>query len=1152
MNKLFSLKKTKVIWPTGLLAVALSGAVVPLSAAIMNVPGRDFPLAYDVDVLVVGGTSGGVAAAVKAAQGGSRVFLMAQRPYLGEDICGAYRLWVDKSEKPLSGLGAKVFQSPAVMESKPVSYEYEADVPSQAPHQDTAKPSKLKDGKKHDMQRETIQYNSALNIIATLPEVTLVDRVDLSTFQFPGSFGIQSVSVSVSDDKKTWESISKEEDAAFAKGAKNFRIPVQRKTRFIKISVAPRARHTRLLLSELEIFKTTASTLKEGEQYPPTPLHVKRTLDNALLEAGVEFLYGCYPTDLLTDSKGAVRGVIMANRAGRQVVRAKTIIDATPTAMLARLAGASMRPEGSTPVFKYTAIVPAPAKTVGVTVAATPVKMYDKGDEYSAFEYTIPVKTGPLDIHSYAEAQQQVFDKVWSPGRLSVSEYAFAVPETSIVSAGRYEGDWAADKIPAAAFQSSQLPGVYVLSGYADVSRECAEKLLRPVHYMKTGERIGQLAADAAKQVSGAGELTVFNKSAGEAVKAEFKESLAGVRPEHAVKERVKIGDTSYPVLGEYDVVVVGGGTSGAPAAIGAARRGAKTLVIEYQHAFGGVGTVGLIGCYWKGYCEGFTKEVDLGVSALGPAGTKPGKRWDVLDKMEWYRREMRKAGAEMWMCSMAWGAVVKDGDVQGVAVSTPFGPGIVLAKVVVDSTGNGDIAIPAGAKYEYYGPSRISVQGTGLSPVFIPSDSYNNSDFTVSYESDVVDTWHLRVYGKSEGRAGDAYDVSSLVNSRERRRVLGDFYLTVPDQLMQRTYPDSIYKAFSDFDCHGVNYSSYFFLQPNPEATSCYVPYRCLLPKGLNGILTTGMGISINNDALPLVRMQPDLQNQGYAAGVAAAMASRAGIEPRNIDIKELQRHLVEIGSLPEEVLKAADNYPLPAERVERAVDAALAEYGEHQGVECSILLSHKEIALPLLRAAYSKTTGENKLFYAHLLAILEDPSGLDTLVEQVNGRPWDKGHPRPTAKMSDMDRLIVSLGLPKDRRATAAIIEKINLLTPASEYSHLRAVAMALDMLKDPAAAPALAALLAKPGMTGHAVHTVAEAEAQDMTAIKNLGAQGRFVFSFETRTISMQELALARALYRCGDYEGVGKKILQDYSTDLRGVLAAHALSVLAEKP
>ena len=56
-------------------------------------------------------------------------------------------------------------------------------------------------------------------------------------------------------------------------------------------------------------------------------------------------------------------------------------------------------------------------------------------------------------------------------------------------------------------------------------------------------------------------------------------------------------------------------GTGGAPAGIAAARRGAKTLVVEYLHGLGGVGTLGLISKYYHGYREGFTAEIDRGLA---------------------------------------------------------------------------------------------------------------------------------------------------------------------------------------------------------------------------------------------------------------------------------------------------------------------------------------------------------------------------------------------------------------------------------------------------------------------------------------------------------------------------------------------------------
>ena len=105
-------------------------------------------------------------------------------------------------------------------------------------------------------------------------------------------------------------------------------------------------------------------------------------------------------------------------------------------------------------------------------------------------------------------------------------------------------------------------------------------------------------------------------------------------------------------------------------------------------------------------------------------------------------------------------------------------------------------------------------------------------------------------------------------------------------------------------------------------------VPYRCLLPKGLDGILVTGLGTSAHRDAMPVIRMQADIQNQGYAAGVAAAMAAEGGRKLRDIDIKALQKHLVEKGNLPERVLTDKDSFPLPERRIAEAVERVVNNF--------------------------------------------------------------------------------------------------------------------------------------------------------------------------------------------------------------------------------
>jgi hypothetical protein len=165
--------------------------------------------------------------------------------------------------------------------------------------------------------------------------------------------------------------------------------------------------------------------------------------------------------------------------------------------------------------------------------------------------------------------------------------------------------------------------------------------------------------------------------------------------------------------------------------------------------------------------------------------------------------------------------------------------------------------------------------------------------------------------------------------------------------------------------------------------------------------------------------------------------------------------------------------------------------------------------------------------------------------LVAEVHAAPdWDegwnyRGMGQFGSALSPLDKKIVALGRTKEREALPAILEKLALLTAESEFSHHRAVALALESIGETAAAKPLFELLEKPGMTGY-VHDSIE-------VAQELGAPGGTT-AVTTRRQSIRELSLARALYRCGDCQGLGEKILRAYTHDLRGHMARHAQAVL----
>ena len=124
-----------------------------------------------------------------------------------------------------------------------------------------------------------------------------------------------------------------------------------------------------------------------------------------------------------------------------------------------------------------------------------------------------------------------------------------------------------------------------------------------------------------------------------------------------------------------------------------------------------------------------------------------------------------------------------------GAVVVTPYGRGVVLADVVIDATGNADIAAAAGAKCVYTDESEFAMQGTGLPPRELGA-TYTNTDYTYTDETDLVDVWHLFVYAREKFQG--AFDLGQLVDTRERRQIVGDFMLTVLDQIAERTFPDT------------------------------------------------------------------------------------------------------------------------------------------------------------------------------------------------------------------------------------------------------------------------------------------------------------------------------------------------------------------------
>lgn len=374
------------------------------------------------------------------------------------------------------------------------------------------------------------------------------------------------------------------------------------------------------------------------------------------------------------------------------------------------------------------------------------------------------------------------------------------------------------------------------------------------------------------------------------------------------------------PVLTETDILVVGGGSAGIVAAIAAKRAGAKVTIVERYGHFGGLWTGGLVltilGHIAQGpkqVCQGIGEEMMRRLDKMDGAiiNRSPGSNPIVdAEAVKYLMVEMIEE-TKVQVFLHCWGveAVTQDNSIRGAVFESKSGRQAILAKVVVDATGDGDIFAAAGAQFEHRSHNVGLASRIGnLDRV----DKTKTSDTEKPKRLGSVTPVRGVNWVNLTGPEVDGLDLATLtrmeMNHRKYiwnkiqkiRNVPGydNVYLmeTAPQIGVRITRILNGLKTIKVNDIkNSTRYSDVIGVggASHAEHVEWQIPYGALIPQTIDNVIAAGRCISCDLRMADLVRLIPNCFVTGHAAGVAAAVAVRDRCKPRDADITEIQKIL-------------------------------------------------------------------------------------------------------------------------------------------------------------------------------------------------------------------------------------------------------------------
>ncbi|MBB6470051.1 hypothetical protein HNQ96_005945 [Aminobacter lissarensis] len=434
------------------------------------------------------------------------------------------------------------------------------------------------------------------------------------------------------------------------------------------------------------------------------------------------------------------------------------------------------------------------------------------------------------------------------------------------------------------------------------------------------------------------------------------------VARDHIVENQGRI-----PVVAHADVVVVGGGPAGISAAVAASRNGAKVILLERYPYLGGLASGGMVlvlddmsdgkNQTVRGICSEVIERMErMGLCVVPPVtehGSSPELyrkwgRWGVyhlhskkkppeicpaaaFDPDAFKRASndiVTDAGVNLRTHSWFSKTIVEDGRAVGVICETKEGRQAIMGSIIVDASGDLDVAASGGSAFT----SGAFILTTVFRLGGIDTDEAERFEHESPEEFQKIDREVKRILGGSwekwwlktplpgviwcncphmagfdglkvedltradiEGRRrmhdamdyakahlpgfANAYfiDVAPQLGVRQTRLLQGQYVVTKQDVLERRYFHDTV--------ARGRDY---------------YYPYRSFLPKDVNNMLVAGRHYSSSSDAQKISREIPPCMAMGEAVGVAAAVALNAGVDVADVDIAKVRALLRSQGADP------------------------------------------------------------------------------------------------------------------------------------------------------------------------------------------------------------------------------------------------------------